>query len=832
MSDSEYETETDSDNDYEQPKIQIPRLASSWIERFDPNKLAYLIAHEDEFKQLVNKIPKKPEYDMFNIARKYLGKSRDGKITVNYKQVVDGAGRYHALGSLSMQTLCRGIRHTIGGEFYDDIDMVNAHPVILNHMCEKWGLRHTRLNQYVNNREKYLTNISSKCGVSREFAKTTVLSMMNGGREQYERLKRPTAWLVSFNKEVKKILQSIVERFPAEYAKQKDVQHDKGRTRNFEASFCNTKLCAFENDILSVMAKYFTDRGVITDECVLCFDGVMVPKSSSLNQAMLSECEELITETCGGIIMKLKVKPMDEGWSIPDDIPKYDELKLDYYPQFTAIVNKEIYEDTAWAWVKNALVLIEGCGEPFFLAKNRRVDCITNAESVTYTPARIEKLMNALKVELKIINEAHDPGITEGAKGNTRLQNFRGRCYKYTVLGNTRCKNDRSYLKRLMELREIPHAGAFEFFPFLARKYGAGGVPMYDCFNTFTGFPMERVPHTPGLRFEDSLMYNHIKNELMNGDQGEFDHFMDHIADIIQCPAEVRGPSHLFYTRQGMGKGMMGVWITGLLGGDHVMSFENIDDYMRRFNYDQANKLLKIFEELKDKGTAFHQHDRLKGDQTKVELRIEIKGGSVLKIRHCARHWYYTNNANSMYIEVDCRRHTCHRSNNRYANNQTYFAPIWKEVKNPAFIKCCFEYFAERKYDVQNVLRAYDTPYKREQKLVNLNNGLKYIIYLAECNYDGVRKQGDYVTITSLWDGYQTWCSDMGLRSNTRHALIQQLGRVNSESPKTIRFGVVTHKCVYLNTDQLRVEFRNMLKWPEFDFDIMPARIVPVADED
>lgn len=124
-------------------------------------------------------------------------------------------------------------------------------------------------------------------------------------------------------------------------------------------------------------------------------------------------------------------------------------------------------------------------------------------------------------------------------------------------------------------------------------------------FNIFSGFPLEKIKLTKDIDFTKSLLYKHIRDEFCCENDGKFNHFLDHIADIIQCPAEIRGPSHLFYTKQGMLKGGMAKWMSKLLGSDHVISFGNTDDYFSNFNADQSNKLLKIFEEVSDKGTAF-----------------------------------------------------------------------------------------------------------------------------------------------------------------------------------------------------------------------------------
>jgi parallel beta-helix repeat protein len=54
-------------------------------------------------------------------------------------------GRMFAKGALSLQSFPRAIRATLAHSFYYDIDMVNAHPVILSHLCK------SKNNSIINN---------------------------------------------------------------------------------------------------------------------------------------------------------------------------------------------------------------------------------------------------------------------------------------------------------------------------------------------------------------------------------------------------------------------------------------------------------------------------------------------------------------------------------------------------------------------------------------------------------------------------------------------------------------------------------------------------------
>ena len=56
---------------------------------------------------------------------------------------------------VGMQGLRGEIRSTSSRKLYWDIDMVNAHPVLLLQVCQKNGWKCDTLDYYVSNREKY-----------------------------------------------------------------------------------------------------------------------------------------------------------------------------------------------------------------------------------------------------------------------------------------------------------------------------------------------------------------------------------------------------------------------------------------------------------------------------------------------------------------------------------------------------------------------------------------------------------------------------------------------------------------------------------------------------
>ena len=110
-------------------------------EMFDKNKLNHIIQNKHYFKGQMRDKCFELDYDPFKIAENYLKNSLNGEIEVSYKQN-NKKGRFCAIGSLSLQSMAKEIRHSIAKDYYVDIDVVNAHPVILEHLCKVNGFKH------------------------------------------------------------------------------------------------------------------------------------------------------------------------------------------------------------------------------------------------------------------------------------------------------------------------------------------------------------------------------------------------------------------------------------------------------------------------------------------------------------------------------------------------------------------------------------------------------------------------------------------------------------------------------------------------------------------
>ena len=295
------------------------------LEKFDRHKLNYIINNQEFFKKEMRKKCFNHGRNPFNEAKEYLKKSKYGFINIKYRQKFS-QGRLFAINSSSLQGMPREIRHTISKDFYVDIDIVNAHPVILEHLCISNGFGHKSLSYYIENREKIFKTLKKK-GVGREISKSIFLSILNGGTNLYNSHKDKHEFIKDFKNEIDSLhllfskfykdeYEEFIEKKNKEDKKDKDDNDDK--TFNLCGKFVNALLCDTENKILLEILNFYGND----NNAVLCFDGIMLPRVEGKNYE-LKKCSSRVKKKLG-INISLKIKDMDEGFEIKENIPEYE----------------------------------------------------------------------------------------------------------------------------------------------------------------------------------------------------------------------------------------------------------------------------------------------------------------------------------------------------------------------------------------------------------------------------------------------------------------------------------------------------------------------------
>ena len=122
---------------------------------------------------------------------------------------------------LGLVSIRRQIRHTIARDYYIDIDIVNAHPVILHQICIHNSIECTNLGQYVKNRGSYLNEVMVEYNVSRDKAKTLFIRLLYFGsitewmKNENITDAKPLDFLTNFKNELNNIGNIIVASYSA-----------------------------------------------------------------------------------------------------------------------------------------------------------------------------------------------------------------------------------------------------------------------------------------------------------------------------------------------------------------------------------------------------------------------------------------------------------------------------------------------------------------------------------------------------------------------------------------------------------------------------------------
>ena len=128
-------------------------------ERVSIQNLNRMISHLEKTPNLQQDEKKYNEFQLLKKIKKRAG--RDGSYDVNFSLKDYDTANTRALGRLypagaSLQYLGKDYRKALVCDEYTDIDIANAHPSLINQVFKKENIECKMLNDYVENREKFL----------------------------------------------------------------------------------------------------------------------------------------------------------------------------------------------------------------------------------------------------------------------------------------------------------------------------------------------------------------------------------------------------------------------------------------------------------------------------------------------------------------------------------------------------------------------------------------------------------------------------------------------------------------------------------------------------
>jgi hypothetical protein len=437
-----------------------------------------------------NKTDAKKEYEKtMKFLKKKVSPSND-YVKYNYaKNRTSG----RLIGDCTIQSVRKEIRGFLCDGITTDIDMVNAHPVILLALCEKYDIQAPNLTLYVNNRKKCLNDIQDKDCLDFFKAKQKVLISTNWDKKIFTK----SDFLKNYDKEMKSIHKKFLDIEDFTYVKQ------FAKKDNFDGSFINHILCINENEILSAM-RTFCDLNSIKMHSLM-FDGLMV--YGDINDFTLKEMQKYIHENTIFEKMKLSIKSHEYDFELPDGyVPAtrltYEEVREEF-EKFNCKVGAEfvnenhndfnVYNRTTFNVLHEEMTYHDDEGE-FILEKSfinkwfmdkqkRKYDKYDTIPKDSLCPKYVYNMWEKLPVELM-------PSLEETEYYNTALKWFQDHIRVLVDFNETHYDFVVLWLAQMFQYPENKSiqlvfigdegTGKGTFVKFLTTMMGGG----HRCFNT------------------------------------------------------------------------------------------------------------------------------------------------------------------------------------------------------------------------------------------------------------------------------------------------------------------------------------------------------------
>jgi len=612
-------------------------------------------------------------------------------------------GRLFAENNLGIANWSWTIRNPLAEKWYWDIDIANAHYKIAVKFCEQYGLEHSRLRDYCDNRNEKLKMV---CPESRDRAKIEFLKTLYGDKAReygfyqndVEGIITPEghAYINSLKAEVALLMKTIWDKHP-QFHELKTGKEKKPlkKKENPQASLMSLIFQTEERKMLMCLNEYMTvNKRPI---CVFIHDGGYVEKlkeEKTFPKELLVGGAEAIKEFLGYDVT-IEQKEITHNWT-----PK--------------VINTESYEyKKAKFEERNALV-----GTTFV---------------VEHEDGYIE-YMNEKSANLKFANWR----INELDPETLKMKNV-------PFLEKYKKDNNRAEYDRI------------DFQP----------DPKFDnkrIYNLFDGFEAEKIKDK--IVIDETLMDEKIKvfkEHLHYLTSGNEEFMIKWLAFIIQHPhikTEVgillRDQGDLLNEGGGTGKNQFFERIANKMIGDKYSYFiDDNNEIYNSFNSLFEGKLLVFVDEAA--GKANHQNsDTLKSKITKKKLNVNKKMVSQYTVSDYSNFIFCSNNANPIPLKKGDRRWAVFDVNPEKRGNREYFENLVKNLEDDEVIQYFYHYL---KYSVTTYKNAFELSSKiptteayRELKFMNAPSHLKFLISLLENG----EMESEYAS-REFYDTYKEW---------------------------------------------------------------------------
>lgn len=631
--------------------------------------------------------------------------------TYSFTTVPDWGGRlYSGTGIQGQPREIRGLlmRDTT------DIDMKNAHPVILKYLCHHNEILCPNLDGYVRNREQILSSFPN-----RDTAKELFLTAMNDNK--LYRREHTNKTFKRFDEEMKDI-QTAFYNMEKYVDIRKSIPADKAQ--NPQGSMLNRILCSWENEILQIALDVAKNADL--EIAVPMFDGFMVYGNHYDNTELLTT----LTTACNEAFPGLEIEWTFKGHCMELDVPE------DFV----------IPEDVE---AKKALLASE---------KKKANDEEISARLVEFEKRHC-KIINA---DLYVIEQPEVVDKPIIFKTREKLQNA------YSHMAHIKPDPNKSATVPFVSfwVNDNPHIRAYRDMD----TYPNPSLCPPDIYNLWTPFLGETLPLAPE-NFEGvvEFMRNHIF--ILCGNDIETAKYMEcWIAQMIQYP-EVKTNCPILISKEGAGKGSLNAMCQSMFGKNKVLSTTTPSrDVWGQFNGQLVNAFLVNLNELSKKDT-FGSMEQIKGLITDPTTTINEKGLPPYQITTYHRFLITTNNLDPMESKEDDRRFYIVRSSDELIGNKPYFKQFYKYLDNPLAVKSIYDYFKYHQgfgegFSIENFNSNLkpNTEYQQRIQEANMPPYIQWLIHFTVANPD---KSDVLMLGNTTHKLFNSWCIDNGVEYKT-----------------------------------------------------------------
>jgi hypothetical protein len=571
-------------------------------------------------------------------------------------------------GSSSIQAVPREIRGMLM-KHTTDIDMVNAHPVILRHLCRKYDIKHSELDYYINHRDELIGT-----GEDRDAKKSLYLKALNKDKIVPE--------VKDFSKEIIAIQKKIMT-IPEFAGIAETVE---GKKWNKSGSYLNKCLCIYENNILQCVKDYLITRGYII-RC-LAFDGLMIDGNHYNDTDLLTSIQDIVNSKFENLDIKFSYKSHDNSVIIPADFNEH-------------VKNENNDEYLEWK-------------KEFELTHAKIIDRSSFVKSVKDKNGFLIEVRSMTKRDLLVSYE--HISYNEPKETKTGMTTVKKSCIQRWVTDDTMlCYNEIGVYPPPLK---CPPTHFNIWTPFYAEM-----LPFSSTVKMTPEILEEYIQKT-------ELIMKHI-SVLCNHDEADILFLKKWIGQMLKYPA-IKTVAPTLISEQGAGKGTLLYLLERMIGANKFLETTDPAKYVwGNFNELMVNKFLVNCDEM-DYKAQNECEGKIKGLITNNNLTINPKGMKSFTIQSYHRFILTTNNEVPVKTDKKDRRNKIIRSSDEKIGDSQYFIDLREAIEDDVVVRMVFEYLTSLDgLDVFHTERIQQNEYQQTLSEATVSIPEKFIRHLT-----------------------------------------------------------------------------------------------------